>query len=87
MSKFEDIGLDRGNFWVANLDKKPRDWTKDQYASFCQMRSYPKQQLEKLLYDLKDKKMRLSDESFHFLIREVLYHIGPLTNEENSEKK
>ena len=35
VSKFKDIALDRGNFWVANQDKKPKTWTKDQYASFC----------------------------------------------------
>lgn len=86
LSKFDYINKDRGNLWVADQYLKPQNWTKEQYASFCQMRSYPKQQLEKFLYRMMENKLKLSDSNFHILIREVLFHIGPLDNNHSEYK-
>jgi hypothetical protein len=52
MADFQNIKSDRGNWWVANQHLKPKGFTKEEFASFCQIRSFPKQQLEKLLYYL-----------------------------------
>lgn len=86
MKEYEGVSQLRGNFCYANFDMKPFNFTKSEYESFCSTRSFPLQSLQKILADLKEGKVKLSNEDVHIMLKQTVYQLGPLINEDYTLK-
>jgi hypothetical protein len=76
-----DISLERGNSAIALQCDRP-DWlTKREFLAFGQLRSYPNLQLRKLCSALQDITLPLTHAAVQTLIRQSLYHVGPISED------
>lgn len=73
-----DIPACRGNWGIANQHLKPSWMTKPQYLCFTELRAYPNLQLRKLCGALHDRLLVLHHDVVHVMIRQLLYHTGPI---------
>ena len=71
--------LSRSNKPIANQSNKPDCFNKQQWLSFANLRSFPNQQLRKLCASLSDRFLKLEEPIVHTLIRQTLYHVGEVT--------
>ncbi|GLC35571.1 thioredoxin-disulfide reductase [Pleodorina starrii] len=71
---------DRGNQAIANQDTKPSWLSKPAFLEFCSLRAYPLRQLRRLAAALHDRMLPLDQPAVHVLVRQLLYHIGVLTD-------
>ncbi|GLC49187.1 thioredoxin-disulfide reductase [Pleodorina starrii] len=71
---------DRGNQAIATQDTKPSWLSKPAFLEFCSLRAYPLRQLRRLAAALHDRMQPLDQPAVHVLVRQLLYHIGVLTD-------
>ncbi len=65
-------------------DLRP-DWlTKPAYLDFTSLRAYPLRQLHRLCAALRQRTLPLAHPAVHALVRQLLYHVGPVTSPKGS---
>lgn len=73
---------DRGNLPIAQQDQQPRWISKPGFLAFGALRSYPLLQLRQLCVALRQRALPLGYPAVRTLVRQALYHVGPLTSGE-----
>ncbi|GIL75394.1 hypothetical protein Vretifemale_5196 [Volvox reticuliferus] len=76
-----DTPADRGNLAIARQDLKPGYFSKPAYVMFGSLRAYPLRQLRRLASALHDRTLPLDQPTVHVLVRQLMYHIGVLTDD------
>ncbi|GLC47557.1 hypothetical protein PLESTB_000000900 [Pleodorina starrii] len=71
---------ERGNIGIAQQDTKPSWLSKPAFLDFTRLRSYPLGQLRRLAAALHDRTLPLAHPAVHSLVRQLLYHLGNLTD-------
>ena len=77
----EGVDKTRGNKPESSLTEKPIYFNKIQYLSITSLRAYPHMQLRKLLVALREREIPLSNITTQVMIKQALYHIGPVGDE------
>ncbi|KAG2494612.1 hypothetical protein HYH03_007377 [Edaphochlamys debaryana] len=77
---FEETPADRGNIAVAQQDLRPPWLDKPAFQAFGTLRAFPLRQLWRLCVALRERTLPLGHPVVHVLIRQLLYHIGTLTD-------
>ena len=75
----QEVEAGRGNLPESTQDKKPNFFNKLQYLSFTALRAYPCLQYRKILVALRDGELPLTHPTVHVLLKQALYHVGPLS--------
>ncbi|KAG2501267.1 hypothetical protein HYH03_001073 [Edaphochlamys debaryana] len=73
---------ERGNWTVASQDLRPPWLDKPAFLAFGSLRSFPLRQLWRLCVALRERTLPLGHPAVHVLVRQLLYHIGTLTDEQ-----
>ncbi|KAF0725418.1 hypothetical protein Ae201684_016188 [Aphanomyces euteiches] len=76
----EDSNI-RGNMVYSKLKQKPDKMAKTAFLALGSLRSYPHLQFRKLMFGLMDNTLQLDHAVVRIAIRQALYHIGDLSNE------
>lgn len=71
----------RGNQPLASQCNKPKWLRKHEYLALCGLRAFPHQQLRKLLIALQESSLPLIHAPVHHLLRQLLYHVGPVDDD------
>lgn len=71
---------DRGNLPIAKQHQQPRWISKPGFLAFGALRSYPLLQLRHLSVALRQRTLPLGHPAVRTLVRQALYHVGPLTS-------
>ena len=69
----------RSNEAIAKPQLQPSCMSKLQWLTFANLRAYPHQQLRKICCALSDRSLPFDQPLVHTLFRQVLYHIGDLS--------
>ncbi|KAF0710192.1 Aste57867_5643 [Aphanomyces stellatus] len=72
----------RGNLVFSQLHLKPTGMTKASFLALGTLRSYPHQQYKKLVHGILDKTLPLDNTFVQSLIRQSLYQMGDLSDED-----
>ncbi|KAG2492072.1 hypothetical protein HYH03_009568 [Edaphochlamys debaryana] len=76
----EEPSADRGNIAVARQDLRPSWLDKPAFLAFGSLRAFPLRQLWRLCVALRERTLPLGHPAVHVLVRQLLYHIGTLTD-------
>ncbi|KAG2488307.1 hypothetical protein HYH03_013157 [Edaphochlamys debaryana] len=78
----ESPSAERGNWALARQDLRP-DWlSKPGFLDFASLRAFPLRQLWRLCVALRERTLPLGHPAVHVLVRQLLYHIGTLSDDE-----
>ncbi|EFJ48407.1 hypothetical protein VOLCADRAFT_91060 [Volvox carteri f. nagariensis] len=72
----------RGNVAIAQQDTKPSWLSKPAFLELCTLRAFPLRQLRRLAAALHDHVLPLAQPAVHTLVRQLLFHLGTLTDDE-----
>ncbi|EFJ48301.1 hypothetical protein VOLCADRAFT_104794 [Volvox carteri f. nagariensis] len=72
----------RGNNAIAQQDTKPSWLSKPAFLELCTLRAFPLRQLRRLAATLHDHVLPLAQPAVHTLVRQLLFHLGTLTDDE-----
>ncbi len=75
------VARNRSNLAIANQNGKPNWLNKPGYFDFGSLRAYPFQQLRKLCVALRERTLPLGNHAVQALIRQALYHVGDISQE------
>ncbi|KAF0705129.1 Aste57867_7127 [Aphanomyces stellatus] len=73
---------DRGNLVYANIHMKPTTFSKKEFIAFGSLRSFPNQQMRKLLQYQYTRSLPLEQDVVLQLIRQTMFHVGALSDED-----
>ncbi|KAG2486452.1 hypothetical protein HYH03_014899 [Edaphochlamys debaryana] len=78
----EEPPADRGNWAIAWQDQRPSRLDKPAFLAFGSLRAFPLRQLWRLCVALRERTLPLGHPAVHVLVRQLLYHMGTLTDEQ-----
>ena len=83
MPIFSEIAPTRGNESLSRQCERPSWLNKREFLAFCSLRAFPHIQLRRLYSSLRDRSLPLMNPSTHVLVRQMLGHIGELSENSN----
>lgn len=69
----------RGNLPYAKQHSKPSWLPKNQFLTFARMRSYPLEQIRKILISIANNELPFEERAVQILISQALFHVGDIT--------
>jgi hypothetical protein len=69
---------ERGNIGIATQSKSPKWLSKTEYLNFTSLRAFPSSQLRKLATCLHERALPFERIEVQILVRQLLYHVGPM---------
>ncbi|KAF0720233.1 Aste57867_471 [Aphanomyces stellatus] len=76
----QDGDSNRGNLAYANLHEKPTVFTKAGFIALGSIRSFPNQQIRKLIQYVHSRVISLNEDLVLHLFRQAMFHVGALSD-------